>query len=198
MYENYFVPYPVIETARLTIRMVIKSDADDLYEICRRPESSQFSMWSPHKTLKDTKDFIAFQHSLYRKRKCTFFVIEEKDTGTVIGTCSYVSFDDNYKVAEIGYSILSDLWNNGFATEAADALTGYAFECIGVQRVFARVLPQNEASVQVLLKIGMEFEGIHKKEYYYDGKVSDVEIYAITDDMFFEREGKQNEKNCKI
>ena len=40
-------------------------------------------------------------------------MIEQKSTGNVIGTCSYVSFDDSYKVAEIGYSILRELWGRG-------------------------------------------------------------------------------------
>ena len=54
MYNEYFVPYPVIETERLLIRMVRKSDAEDLYELCRRPETSRFSLWSPHENLKET------------------------------------------------------------------------------------------------------------------------------------------------
>ncbi len=189
MYNEYFVPYPVIETERLKIRMVQKGDAEDLYELCRRPETSRFSLWSPHEDLKETKEFIAYQISLYRKRKCMFFVVEEKASGKVIGTCSYVSMDSDYKMAEIGYSILSDLWNHGFATEVAEALTGYAFDRIGVQRVFARLLPQNTASARVLLKLGFEFEGRAKNGFYYNGRVDDVDVYGITDEMYFESRG---------
>ncbi len=186
MYNEYFVPFPVIETERLIIRMVRKSDAEDLYELCRRPETSRFSLWSPHEDLKETKEFIAYQIALYRKRKCMFFAVEEKKTCRVIGTCSYVSIDDSYKMAEIGYSILSDLWNRGYATEVAEALTGYAFNRIGVQRVSARVLPQNTASARVLLKLGFEYEGTAKNGFYYNGRVDDVDVYGITDEMYFE------------
>ena len=189
MYNEYFVPYPVIETERLLIRMVRKSDAEDLYELCRRPETSRFSLWSPHENLKETKEFIGYQISLYRRRKCMFFAVEEKESRKVIGTCSYVSMDADYKMAEIGYSILSDLWNQGFATEVAEALTGYAFNRIGVQRVFARVLPQNTASARVLLNLGFEYEGTAKKGFYYDGRVDDVQVFGITDDSYFESRG---------
>ncbi len=190
MYNEYFVPFPLIETERLRIRMVRKSDAEDLYELCRRPETSRFSLWSPHEDLNETKDFIAYQISLYRKRKCMFFIVEEKLSGRVIGTCSYVSMDSDYKIAEIGYSILSDLWNKGFGTEVAEAITGYAFDRIGVQRVFAMVLPQNTASSRVLLKLGFELEGVAKKGFYYKGHIDDVLIYGITDDVYFESRGK--------
>ena len=186
MYNEYFVPFPVIETERLKLRMVTKDDAEDLYELCRRPETSRFSLWSPHESLRQTKEFIAYQISLFRKRQCMFFVIEEKVSGRVIGTCSYVSIDVDYKKAEIGYSILSDLWNKGYATEVADALCGYAFDRIGVQRVSAMVLPRNTASARVLRRIGFEFEGTLKKGFYYNGRVDDVDVYGITDDMYIE------------
>jgi ribosomal-protein-alanine N-acetyltransferase len=188
MYQDCFVPYPIINTDRLTIRRVQKSDASDLFELCRRPETSRFSMWSPHESINETKEYISFRISQLKKKQCTFFVVELKETGRVIGTGSYVSIDENYKVAEIGYSILSDFWNNGFGTEVASALTGFAFDRIGVQRVFARVLPQNEASARVLEKIGFVFEGTHKKEFYYNGIISDVLVFAITDDEFYSLE----------
>lgn len=186
-YNEYFVPYPKIETDRLLLRMVRRRDAEELYELCRRPETSRFSLWSPHGSLRETKNFIAYRLSQYRKRECMFFVIEEKATGRVIGTCSYVSMDADYKIAEIGYSILSDLWNKGFATETAEALTGYAFNRIGVQRVFARVIPRNTASARVLLKLGFRFEGTQKKGFFYKNRIDDVNVYGITDDMYFEK-----------
>lgn len=185
MYNEFFVPYPNIQTERLIIRMVKRSDAEDLYELCRRPETSMFSLWKPHASLNETKEFINYQLTRYRKKQCMFFVVEEKASGRVIGTCSYVSMDDDFKIAEIGYSVLSDLWNMGFATEIADALMGYAFNRIGVQRVFARVLPQNTASQRVLLKLGLIFEGTQRKGYYFDGRVSDVQVFGITDDDYF-------------
>lgn len=187
MYEDYFVPYPIIETDRLIIRMVRKSDAEDLYELCKRPETSRYSAWNPHRSLRETREYISYRLSQFRKKCCYFFVVEEKASGRVIGTCSYGSFDEAYKVAEIGYSILSNKWNMGYATETADALMGYAFKRIGVQRVFVRILPDNLASIKVAEKLGLDFEGKHIKEFYFDGRASDVLIYAITDDKFFSR-----------
>jgi ribosomal-protein-alanine N-acetyltransferase len=166
--------------------MVKKSDVNDLFELCRRPETSMYSVWNPHKSINDTKDLISFRLSQYRKGQCTFFVIEEKASGRVIGSCSYVTIDENYKSAEIGYSILSDRWNMGYATEAAAALIGFAFDRIGVIRVYAKVLPPNTASVRVLEKLGFQYEGTLKKAYYFEGKVSDINLFAITDDMYYQ------------
>lgn len=191
MYEKYFSPMPRMETDRLIIRRVERSDARELYELCSRPETSQYSLWSPHESLSVTKQYISCQHSLERRGCCTFFVVEEK-SGGVIGTASYVSLDESFKIAEIGYSILSDLWGRGYGTEVADALTGFAFDRLGAQRVYARVLPENKASAAVLEKLGFAFEGTQQKGYYYKGRVNDVDIYGMTDDMYFEREAAFN------
>jgi ribosomal-protein-alanine N-acetyltransferase len=188
MYTEVFVPYPTIYTDRLIIRQVKRKDAEDLFELCHRPETSQYSLWRPHNNIEETRSLINYQLSLYRKHKSTFFVVELKETGRVIGTCSYVSIDENYKIAEIGYSILSDLWGKGYGTEVADALCGFAFDRMLVQRVYAHVLPENVASAKVLLHVGFEYEGTLKKGYFFDGKVSDVDVYGITDEMYFSEE----------
>lgn len=186
MYETILFPYPVIETEHLVLRKMKRSDAAEVYELCRRPETSRYSLWNPHKSLQDTKEFISYKLSALRKGQIPpFFAVEEKESKRVIGTCSYVSADEYFKSVEIGYSVLSDCWNRGYGSEIAWGLTGYAFDRLEVQRVYARVLPENGASVRVLEKLGFEFEGTHKKDYYFDGRVSDVDIYAMTDDMYF-------------
>ena len=201
MYNQIFVPYPTIYTDRLILRMVKRQDANDLFELCKRPETSKYSLWHPHQTIEDTKTLINYQISRYRKRECTFFAVEHKASGRVIGTCSYVTIEDNFKVVEIGYSILNDLWGQGYGTEVADGLTGFAFDRIKAQRVYARVLPENVASAYVLQKIGFEYEGTLKKGYYFEGKVSDVDVYGMTDDTFYELNKESNygtEKNCEF
>lgn len=184
MYEDYFVPFPLLETERLIIRQVRRSDAKELYELCRRPETSKYAHWSPHTSLYATKSYISYLLSLKRKHQLTGFVIVEKQSGKLIGTCSYVSIDEDYKTAEIGYCILKEYWGQGFAKEAVDSLLWYGFEEINLQRIYARVLPENIQSVRVLQKCGFTFEGTLRKGFYYKGQVSNVLLYAITDEDY--------------
>ncbi len=186
MYEQYFVPYPLLETKRLIIRSVKRKDAKELHELCRRPETSKYSRWSPHADLFTTKSFISYQLGLKRKKKLTAFVIIEKESKKLIGTCSYVSIDEDYKIAEIGYSLLKEYWGGGFATEAVEALLWFGFETIGFQRITANVLPENERSISLLEKCHFTEEGRLKKGFHYNGKVSDILLYSITDDEYGE------------
>lgn len=187
MYQFSFSPYPIIETERLILRKPTLRDAEEIFELCRRPETSQYSYWRPHNNINETREMIKQKLSSIRHGKLPpFFAVEEKESGRVIGTCSYVSADEFYKSVEIGYSILSDCWGNGFGTEVAWGLTGYAFDRMEAQRVYARVLPDNIASLNLLQKLGFTFEAVLKKDFFFEGKVSDVAILSMTDDEYFE------------
>ena len=205
MYEFTFVPYPIIETERLVLRKPTLRDTADVFELCRRTETSQYSCWRPHNSINETREMIRTKLSNIRRGNLPpFFSVEDKKTGRVIGTCSYVSADPFYKSVEIGYSILSDCWGRGFGTEVAWALTGYAFDRMEAQRVYARVLPDNMASFKLLEKLGFNCEAVLKKDYFFDGQVSDVCILAMTDDEYFKilesNEGifDATEENCQL
>jgi RimJ/RimL family protein N-acetyltransferase len=53
---------------------------------------------------------------------------------------------------ELGYSVLEEFQRRGYATEAAGALTAWAFAHTEVCRVIAEALPQRAASIRVLEK----------------------------------------------
>ena len=187
MYQLSFSPYPIIETERLILRKPTLKDSEAIFELCRRPETSQYSYWRPHNNVNETREMIKQKLCDIRKGALPpFFAVEEKSTGQVVGTCSYVSADNCYKSVEIGYSILSDCWGQGFGAEVAWGLTGYAFDRMEAQRVYARVLPENTASLKLLEKLGFAFEAVLKKDFFFDGKVSDVAVLAMTDDEYFE------------
>lgn len=66
---------------------------------------------------------------------------------------------DNAGAVEIGYMVLPEFQNQGFATEAVGALVEWAFAHAEVMQVIAETLPELPASVRVLRKCGFEFVG---------------------------------------
>jgi len=60
---------------------------------------------------------------------------------------------------EIGYSIVEPLHGQGFATEAAAGLVGWARAFPQVRRVVAHTLPELPASIRVLQKNGFRLKG---------------------------------------
>ena len=55
----------------------------------------------------------------------------------------------------------------------------YAFHKIGLNRVQAEVFSGNTASEHVLLKCGMQYEGIARQKYYKNGTFIDTAQYAV-------------------
>lgn len=182
--DKYFKPFPIIITPRITLRALKHSDAKDLFECCRQPEVSEYAEWEPHLSVNDTKGYISWVLSKYKKNQGAVWGIVQAQSQKLIGTCSYTFIDKNYKTAEIGYCISKDFWGKGYGTEAAGALLWYGFKIIGFQRLQARFIPENHRSKRVLEKIGMECEGLLKKAIYCKGQPHDLMLYAITDDKY--------------
>ena len=80
--------------------------------------------------------------------------------------------------AEIGYWLGEPFWGRGIASEAAAAVTEYAFGQFGLVRVFASVFEWNPASRRVLEKAGFSLEARRRKAVTKDGQTIDDFLYA--------------------
>ena len=58
-------------------------------------------------------------------------------------------------LTELGYDLRSAYWNHGFATEAALAVRGYAFDVLQLPQLFSLIRIGTFASQRVAAKIGM-------------------------------------------
>lgn len=77
-----------------------------------------------------------------------------RETGTAVGTCGFKGPPVADSVVEISYGVDPEHQGKGYATEAARALTAYAFSSGMVRVVRAHTLPEPNASTRVLIKCG--------------------------------------------
>jgi RimJ/RimL family protein N-acetyltransferase len=87
-----------------------------------------------------------------------YFVLDDGDARTAIGNGGFKGKPRDGTV-EIGYSIIPEFQRWGYATEAAQALVGWAFGHDDVARVVAGTLPESAASQAVLSKLGFRRTG---------------------------------------
>ena len=90
------------------------------------------------------------------------WMIELKD-GTHIGELCFKGLSED-GVAEIGYGISYEYKNNGYATEAVNAVLEWAFSHPNVTAIEAETDSDNIASKRVLEKCGFAFNGIIGEE----------------------------------
>ena len=77
----------------------------------------------------------------------------------VIGICGFKGRPDAQGRVEIGYSVLSQFRNQGFASEATARLVSWAFGHGRVREVSAETLPHLVPSIRVLEKNGFALRG---------------------------------------
>lgn len=101
--------------------------------------------------------------------------------GEVIGGIGLVIGSDIERcAAEVGYWLGPAYWGRGIATSALLRITRYAFEDLGLLRLFATPIVWNPASLRVLEKAGFQREGLMRNACIKDGRVGDMALYAKT------------------
>ena len=82
-----------------------------------------------------------------------------RDNEVIVGQCGFKGPPTPDGVVEIAYGVEPESEGNGYATEAAQALVGYAFQNKDVLLVRAHTLPEANASTRVLTKCGFRRVG---------------------------------------
>jgi [ribosomal protein S5]-alanine N-acetyltransferase len=84
-----------------------------------------------------------------------FSVIRKADD-LLIGDCGLERMTiEGQAVAELGYDFRSDVWLQGYATEAACAVRDYAFDVLRLPQLVSLIRVGNLASQRVAEKVGM-------------------------------------------
>ncbi|MEM4781809.1 MAG: GNAT family protein, partial [Halalkalicoccus sp.] len=97
--------------------------------------------------------------------------------GTPVGN---VSLKDMRRLhGMLAYWLLPDKRGQGYATESAALLLDHAFDTIGLHRVFAWTIDDNEASQKVLGRLGFAHEGTYREHVFMRGEYHDTEHYGI-------------------
>jgi RimJ/RimL family protein N-acetyltransferase len=99
--------------------------------------------------------------------------------GTVIGDCGLHFPDHETDQAEVGITLDRAYQRQRYATEALAAALTYLFRTLGKHRVYARVDPRNQASISLLERLGMRYEGRLRETVRLRGEWADDLMYAI-------------------
>lgn len=167
-----------IKTKRFILRPIRKSDAELVSKYANDRTVYRNTLRIPHPyNLKLANQWINKTIREYNKKKpnhLTFVIEINRKLSGVVGIDSIIY---GHK-AELGYWLAKPYWGKGIMTEAAKAVTKYAFKKYKLRRVYAWTFPQNAASQNVLKKAGFKFEGIARKNVKKKGKYLDDYLFA--------------------
>jgi RimJ/RimL family protein N-acetyltransferase len=174
-----------IVTDRLRLRLMTPDDVDDIYAYQSRDDVCAYLLFEPR-----TRDQVADKVAAYAKATTLWrdgdylqLALElregEPRAGRVIGDSYFTLSSLENSRAEIGWSLHPDFAGRGYASEAARAVLGLAFDVIGLHRVYAELDAKNGASVALCKRLGMREEALFLEDMWFKGGWSDTGVYAI-------------------
>ena len=174
-----FSNIPTLTTERLTLRKMLIADAADMFEYAHREDTSRYLFWSPHENIAHTKAYLKFVGERYRAGDFYDWAIVLRESGKMIGTCGFTSIDLTHRRGEIGYVINPDYQRQGIAAEAAEAVVKFGFEDLDLNRIEARFIKENDASLKVMRKLGMTPEGYLRDNIYVKGSYRTIGVCSL-------------------
>ncbi len=186
-----FSHMPELQTERLLLRRMRLGDAEDMYEYARQTEVTRYLLWSPHPDISHTRDYLRYIASRYATGSFYDWAMVLKSNGKMIGTCGFTSFDAPHDSAEIGY-VLNPAWRGmGLAPEAVQAVLAFGFERLLLHRIEARFMEGNAASLRVMEKVGMRFEGYQRESMLVKGSYRTIGCCALLSSEYQRRKSEK-------
>jgi [ribosomal protein S5]-alanine N-acetyltransferase len=174
---------PAMETDRLLIRRLTSDDLNAVHALLDADRDPSLPGFDAVKTLELRQRWLAWTIANYDELARLFQppygdrAVAFKQTGQVIGLVGYVpclapfgqlplfrQAADNptrqFMIPEVGlyYALDPTHRRQGYATEAAEALTCYAFTELHLRRIVATTTYDNAASIGVMRKLSMRIE----------------------------------------
>jgi len=170
---------PSLATERLLLRPFSLSDANDVQRLAGDRAIADTTINIPH-PYEDgmAEEWIGKHQETFDQGKGVTFAITTKADGALVGAISLMGVSAGHQ-AEMGFWVGKPYWNEGFCTEAANAVLRYAFEQMGLVRVHAIHFSRNSASGRVMQKVGMKHEGRRAHHVRKWGVFEDLDLYGI-------------------
>jgi [ribosomal protein S5]-alanine N-acetyltransferase len=174
-----FVAPKMIETDRVYVRPVLKSDLPSLLAVNSDEEVVRFLGHAPWQAMADAEAWFERISKLQESGSALEFVIAAKETGNVIGRCGLFDFEEVNTHARLGYVLGRAHWRQGYMREALTALIRCAFGEMDLRRLEANVEAQNTASANLLKRLGFTKEGVLRERWITKGEPMDAEVYGL-------------------
>jgi ribosomal-protein-alanine N-acetyltransferase len=173
-----FEEFPEIETENLILRQIQLSDAEDVFNFYSDQEVVKYHDVEAFTSIERTESLIKRWQQGFQNQQRMRWGITEKQNNIIIGTCGY-SFSKNYLCAEIGYELAKKYWRQGIMLEAIRNIMKFGFQKMEVNRIQATVMLENTPSMNLLLKLGFQEEGILREYGFWKRQFHDIKMFSL-------------------
>jgi ribosomal-protein-alanine N-acetyltransferase len=136
------------------------------------------------KTPEDAKKEVEAIIQTFDNKQTFYWAIADKKTDKLIGGCGFHDWNRYNARIELAYDLHPDFWRKGIITACLAKVIKFGFMEMGIVRMQATTVIENEASNQLLLKFGFKYEGLLRKYKFFKNKMVDVLMFSYTIDDF--------------
>lgn len=164
----------VIDTERLLLRRFTLDDAESYLPLVSDPDVIRYTGESPQYSIDGVREILSSRPLRdYAVHGFGRMACIEKSSGRLVGFSGLKYLEDLQEI-DIGYRFLPDCWGKGYATESARILMQQESIQHSISRIIGLVQRENQASANVLLKLGLSFERTINLDGY------NLDVYAKT------------------
>jgi len=171
--------FPVLRGDGFLLREVEAIDAPAWFTRGSDPEVAYPGVDELMTSLNDAVERVDSVRAAFREKQKLRWAIVPDGQIEAVGTTGFNVFSANDLRAELGYGLAKDSWGKGLMTAATEACIGYAFEVLGLNRIEAHVLDDNERSLRVLSKLGFRGEGLLREYEMVRGELRDFWVLGL-------------------
>ena len=147
-----------LETDRLIIRPITLDDASFILTLLNEPSFLRYIGDKQVRNLEDARQYILNGPvASYERHGFGLCLVELRESHTPVGMCGILKREE-LPDPDIGFALLPDFWSKGLAFEAAAAVLNDARERLKLERILAITSLDNEASINLLERLGFRFE----------------------------------------
>lgn len=154
-------------------------DADGIFACFSNKDVTRYYGQETLERIEQAEAFVDFFANSFKEKRGIRWGIEIKGTEGIIGTIGFNAWSPKHRRTEIGYEIHPNHWRKGYASEAVLKVIQYGFDELHLTRIGAVVFIDNEASNQLLYKLGFQKEGVLRNYMYQNGLAYDTNVYSL-------------------
>ncbi len=123
---------------------------------------------------------VHFIDNSFNEKNRHFAVVNETDE--YLGTVSLKNISQTDRSAEYAIIVRSTARGTGVARRATENILNYAFDTLGLHRVYLNVLEQNERARHFYTKCGFMYEGTSRDAILLNGRYESLAWYGMIND----------------
>lgn len=164
---------------RIRLRALTKGDIEKTLFWHQQEDIRDLYLGHPFPVNKEMEE-LWYNKVLTSNIPTTIFGIEVKESGTLIGLSLIKDINFINRTAELAIYIGEEqMRRKGYSTEATIMTLNFAFNYLGLNRIFLKVLERNNAAIGLYKKIGFTVEGVLRDSVFKNGNFENEVIMSI-------------------